>query len=86
MTGIFHACLEFMNRKIGLIPFLKAVFVNKHVKNSLFDKIEESVSECALLMVEGAETASLSIKRPGPDPWWTPPALANDFPIAVKLC
>ena len=68
MTGIFHACLEFMNRKIGLIPFLTAVFVNKHVKNSLFDKIEESVSECALLMAGGAETASLSIKRPGPDP------------------
>ena len=68
MTGIFHACLEFMNRKIGLIPFLTAVFVNKHVKNSQFDKIEESVYECALLMVEGAETASLSIKRPGPDP------------------
>ena len=48
MTGIFHACLEFMNRKIGLIPFLTGVFVNKHVKTLLFDKIEESVSECAL--------------------------------------
>lgn len=35
MTGIFHACLEFMNRKIGLIPFLAAFCVNKHVKNSL---------------------------------------------------
>ena len=44
MTGIFHACLEFMNRKIGLIPFLTGVFVNKHVKTLLFDKIEELVS------------------------------------------
>ena len=42
MTGIFHACFQFMNRKIGLISFFTAVFVNKHVKRLLFDKIEDS--------------------------------------------
>ena len=41
MTGIFHACFQFMNRKIGLISFFTAVFVNKHVKSVLFDKIED---------------------------------------------
>ena len=42
MTGIFHACFQFMYRKIGLISFFTAVFVNKHVKSVLFDKIEDS--------------------------------------------
>ena len=42
MTGIFHACFQFMNRKIGLISFFTAVFVNKHVKSVLFDKIEDT--------------------------------------------
>ena len=31
-----------MYRKIGLISFFTAVFVNKHVKRLLFDKIEDS--------------------------------------------
>ena len=51
MTGIFHACFQFMNRKIGLISFFTAVFVNKHVKSVLFDKIEDSDKAVA---VDGA--------------------------------
>ena len=72
MAGIFHACLEFMNRKIGLISFLTEVFVNKHVKSSCLTRLKSLWVEPGL--TEGVKTATKSIKRPGHDhdPWWAP--------------
>lgn len=41
MTGTFHACFGFMNRKIGLIPFLLEFSWINLSKGVSFDKIEE---------------------------------------------